>query len=107
MPCYQVNVISVELKAENEAMLTAALETLGHQYVFNSDGSVTVRTNGGNILIKDGRAQFSYANGQADVNALKREYAKEGVKAVAKKYGFNIKTQSESNKMELWKYTSN
>ena len=88
MPCYEVNLISVEFKAQNEGLLKAAAEGLG--YTFSKWQNFIVLTNnqGNSIDISNGKANTRYGT-QADINALKRAYSIEIIKQEAKTKGWS------------------
>ena len=80
MPCYEVNLVSVEFKAENEDLLKRAATALNWDYFKNGLG-VQV----GPVVIQGERAS---ARAQESINVLKRAYSQEVVKAAAKSKGW-------------------
>ena len=81
MPCYEVNLVSVEFKAESVKLLKAAAESLGLDYAGSGFGVTRI----GQVKLQNGQAT---ATNQADINALKRQYAVESVKAAARAKGW-------------------
>ena len=89
MPCYEVNLISVEFKAANEDLLKKAAESLG--YTFEK------MLRSGTIILHGYRSieAITIANGQAigqsqdAINALKRAYSLETIKQAAKVKGWS------------------
>ena len=96
MPCYEVNLVSVEFRAENEELLKKAVVGLGWQYEKVADA---VYVNDGQIYIVNGQAR---SESQASINTLKRAYSQEVVKAAAKSKGWAGSWQGAvtSNKLQ-------
>lgn len=87
MPCYEVNLITMEFKAAKEGLLKAAAESLG--YTFEKYGNlirVENRTGSYSVSIRDGLATSS---NQENINALKRAYSVETIKQAAKAKGWS------------------
>jgi len=82
MPCYEVNRVSVEFKAENEELLKRAANSL--EMAFSRCGArITI---GGRVFIENGIAS---SRSQDLINQLKRAYSQEVVKAAAKSRGWS------------------
>ena len=80
MPCWEVNRVSVEFKAEQEHLLKKAAVALNWE--FSKSGS---RVQVGPVVIQGERAS---ARAQESINVLKRAYSFEVVKAAAKSKGW-------------------
>jgi len=91
MPCYQVNLYSVEFKATNINILISALKSLQWDYDIN-DNIVYI----GSSLRINLDTQKAETNNQDLVNRLKRQYSKESVKIAAKKKGWILQKKSEN-----------
>ena len=84
MPCYQVNLISVEFKAEHLDLLEKAAISQ----------NLSFRKSGNTVYI--GRMEFNTASqtivgrNQSDINALKRSYSEQVVKTAAKRNGWTV-----------------
>lgn len=97
MPCYQVNLVSVEFKASNLMMLERATKALKLNFV---------RT-GNNIVMGD--MQFNTTTNQItgrqeNINQLKREYSRQTVQTMALKNGWTIQKKTVNNQYQLVKY---
>lgn len=102
LPCYEVNLISVDLKIANTDTLLAALKALGLTYIVEDDG-IEIKTPAGNITLSDGKAVFSEESCQAWVNKIKQAYSIKTIEQIAKKYKFTISAKP-GNKMTLRRY---
>jgi len=101
MPCYEQNLISVDLKAADHDMLLEAITAAGMTY--NVVGKkIEVKTPIGQITITDGKATFVNPNCQIWLNKLKQSYSLKSIEQIAKKYKFNI--IQKDNKITLRKY---
>ncbi len=102
MPCYEVNLISVDLKVADHDMLLDAIKALGLKYRVIGD-SIEVDTPAGQLTISNGTAQFSNSSVQQWVNKIKQAYSFKTVEKVSKKYKFTLTTKGE-NKIVLRRY---
>lgn len=80
--------MTVELKAADRKLLAEALKALGYKFVQNGNQFV-VQTPAGQVTINDDSAEFE-SRAQGYVNKIKQAYSLQTVKAMAKKYKFNI-----------------
>ena len=97
MPCYQVNLISVEFKAKHVNLLEAAARELG--WAYSAAGRYVV---GGMVKVDLEQQTATTANVDA-ANRLKVEYSRQAVLTMAKKKKWFVKQQS-NQKMELRRY---
>lgn len=82
MPCYEINLATVEFKVKNIGLLERAIYALKWNYAIN--GSRVTTSMGITIDLND--QTVSYPSGQQDVvNRLKQEYSHEVIKQAAKK----------------------
>ena len=102
MPCYQMNLISVEFQVKHISILEAAAKALG--WAYSQSGRYVVA---GTVKIdmEAGRAETSYRNQDA-VNRLKQEYSLQAVTkatAMMKKRKWFVK-KINRQKLELRAY---
>lgn len=112
MPCYQVNLVSVEFKAKNVELLFRALDSLQWKY-----STTSARVNGKEsgvtgvyIPVLNGRLNLvnntievpDYA--QQSVNKLKVEYSKQVLMEACKKKKWILKRKKENNKFQIGRY---
>jgi hypothetical protein len=102
LPCYQINLISVDIAAANKDLLEEAIKALGLAYTRNGE-SFTITTPSGRITIEDGKATFSNAACQQWVNKMKQAYSFKTIEYVAKKYKFTMTTKP-GNQITLRRY---
>jgi hypothetical protein len=96
MPCYQINVISVEFSGKSLALLKAAAKDLGWRYSHN--GNIVQI---GRVKVDLGRGM---ASGETDyINQVKRAYSRSTVKQVAKRNGWSVSVKGE-NKIVINKW---
>ena len=88
MPCYTVRLISVEFKAQNEAVLKKAASILKWSYVKNGN----VAQVGWVKVFLD--TQLAEAESQKDINALKRAYSQAAVSQAAQAKGWTVESWS-------------
>jgi|WetSurMetagenome_2_1015567.scaffolds.fasta_scaffold831374_2 hypothetical protein len=99
MPCYQVNLMSVEFKAENIGLLELAVKALG--WTFNNDtayNSSIVQVFDGRSWMKlriDGRESIVEKSKLPLVNKLKRKYSELAIMEAAKLKRWSIRKLSE------------
>lgn len=83
MPCYTVNLVSVEFKVSNEGLLKQAAESLKWSYTRSGNLAYV-----GNVRLY---LDLGKAEGrQAEINTLKRAYGQSAVKAAAKAKGWTL-----------------
>jgi len=99
MPCYQMNLISVEFKAKHANLLEAAAKALG--WAFSSSGRYVIC----GVVKIDLERQTARTDSynRASVNRLKVEYSRQAVLLAAKKQKWFVKQQS-TQKLELRRY---
>jgi hypothetical protein len=90
MPCYEVNLISVEFQGKSIEIL----KKLGARI----SGDIAI-LNGVEINLKTGIAKARY---QEDINRIKKLYSLETVKTLAKKKSWNIKTIGQKLTLTKW-----
>lgn len=81
MPCYQTNLMSVEFKAKNRALLIDAIKSLG--WKFQGVGNEIVVTTGSYdtlTLRLDSQQAVIEASAQSQLNKLKVAYSQQVVK---------------------------
>lgn len=100
MPCWEVNLISVEFKAKNIEHLKKALDNLGYRYRVVGDTVVVERL--GVIRLTQGRVDIERSD-QGKLNALKREYSKVTIEQVAKAKRWSVRPKGQY-KFQLAKY---
>lgn len=115
MPCYQVNILSVEFKARHRDLLKRAIEAIGFSMVELGDHTIHVVGNAKSygragigtrieINLETGLARMmgSRAN-QELLNELKRSYSRTVVEQIAKKKKW-IARKKSSNEITLMRY---
>ena len=96
MPCYTVNTISVELKAENWQLLSKAASAIGLKVTSVNNGFIRVETPDGAISISDGQATGQQAVVDKWANPLRVQYAKTVVREAATRMGWQVSQQSDN-----------
>ena len=91
MPCYRTQLMSVELKAADRDLLEQAIKSLGWGYQTQKSKEVFYCDNG--IIVYADSVDVPISR-QAHVNALKRQYSIEVVKAKAKAKGWTATWQT-------------
>ena len=102
MPCYQVNIVSLQLKLTSKERLVQALKELGYQ--------VEVR----NRVVFAGDMTFNLDVGEVDMrgtsrnavdrlNRVNRKYSEIALREIAKKKRWSFKMQEE-NKIRMVRY---
>jgi len=95
MPCWEVRTVSVEFKADNRALLNAAIEELGWRHQVASNGEVII--NGGDITLDLVRERATVRDSQqAALNQLKQAYSRQAVKSAAKRFNWACKMQGNN-----------
>lgn len=99
MPCDTISTTNVEFKMENTNvdLLQAALEGMG--YTVNKKGNtLSFRGSGYNYVngtFRDGKIDVEFNAWQSfDVNAVKRAYSTEVVRAMGKRFGWQLKEKA-------------
>jgi hypothetical protein len=102
MPCYERRITTVVLETAHLDLLEKALQTLGA--VTRHGASMTLRhsaTYGTKVEIKDGKVSLD-ENYKYIVDEIKQAYAKQVVRAAAKKFGWHVKEDNHNkNKMTV------
>ena len=94
MPCWEVNLVTVEFKARHKQILFAALDRLKIEYRENGDRIFLTNVSGRYIDLAEGKVVVeSYM--MDTVNKIKQEYSKIVVEQVAKKKKWAIKRLAE------------
>lgn len=94
MPCYQVNLMSVEFLAENLDLLEKAVRAEGGTFQRYGD-SVEIRLHGRSLTYDiKGQKMITeqYGNVSSEINALKRAYSREVVQKAAKKNHWSLRS---------------
>ena len=102
MPCYQIRKTTVKLEAANLDLLEKGLGTLGN-VIRSVTGHLKLTTDYGvTVNINKGVLEIDSYGVVADetIKKIKQAYAKEVVKAAAKKYGWHV-TQDKHNTNKL------
>ncbi len=104
MPCYEVNTVTVDLKAADWAILKNALKAKDSEF---EQVSINDRTKSatafhrtyGWVTIEDGTVtvEGSQRNGVNAANAINRAYSRQVLKATAAKYGWAVKQTPGTN----------
>lgn len=105
MPCWEVNTVSVDLKAADWAILKNALKDKANGF---SDVSINDRTKSasayhpeyGDLSIEDGQVTvetYSQRAGVAAANAINRAYSRQVLKGTAAKYGWALRNKPGTN----------
>ena len=104
MPCWEVNTVTVDLKAADWAILKNALKAKDSEF---EQVSINDRTKSatafhrryGWVTIADGsiEVQGSQRNGVDAANAVNRAYSRQVLKATAAKYGWAVKQTPGTN----------
>lgn len=103
MPCYQVNMVSVEFKAQSREHLEAALKQLGWQF---DDLGSQIRVNYGAMRIDLDSERVRLPDTQAayrSLNQLKVAYSQQVIQTKARKHRWVLK-QRAANKFEARRY---
>ncbi len=99
MPCYEVNLISIEFKVASKDNLLAALKNLA-LYPRERNDVIYFGNQRENINLSSGTIQ---AADTTTANQIKREYSKVTIEQIAKKKKWIFKKISES-KLQLRRY---
>ncbi len=95
MPCWEVRTMSVDFKADNQDLLTAAMQSLGWTAIELRPGVWQVDRLGGQIDLAAGRATIAEGR-QSELNQLKRAYSRKAVEQVAKKNRWRLSAKNET-----------
>jgi hypothetical protein len=100
MPCYERRITTVVLETAHLDLLEKALQTLGQ--TTRHGASMTLYTrNGVKAEIKGGKVSIDEQDIKV-VDQIKQAYAKEVVRAAAKKFGWHVKEDNHNkNKMTV------
>jgi len=103
MPCYQVQLMSVEFKVKNVDYLLKALELAGYlRYQYDKDAQIVYVNSRMLIDLKNNHIEVPSTD-QYYVNVLKRKYSEVVIADIAKKKKWVMKKLNE-NKGELRRY---
>jgi hypothetical protein len=104
MPCWEVNVYTVEFKAANLELLKKALESLGYQYeILESRGQLIASISGGiELNLTKEQATVSDYN-RNRLTRIRQEYAWKAIEEKAKQKKWFLKRKSK-NKAQLRRY---
>lgn len=106
MPCWEVNLMSVEFKNKNLDVLKEALKQLGFTFMVNDlNNTVTFNDKVGNnytIRMNIGAIETRYGK-KSSINQLKQEYSKVVVQKAAKKNRWALRSMV-ANKYKAVKY---
>lgn len=102
MPCYTVQTMSVEFKAEHLDLLGKAITALGWKVSATSNNWWSVQPTGATPFTIDFKAQKAVivSSQQAKLNELKRAYSMEALKRVAVKNRWQI-SKTKATKGQL------
>lgn len=102
MPCYEINTVTVDLKAADWAILKNALKAKDSEF---EQVSINDRTKSatafhrryGWITVADGTVtvEGSQRAGVDAANAINRAYSRQVLKATAAKYGWALRTNAD------------
>ena len=98
MPCYTVQLISVEFKAANKELLLSALKKLNWKYKIDKN---IITTNGINIDLK---AQTAVSYDSNLINKLKREYSIEAIKKATTTKQWTMRKNKQENSFQVVRY---
>ena len=102
MPCYTINLVSVEFKAENKELLMKALKQAGKTYSYdenldaNKIGVFDPKVGAWMTLFLDGRPSIIPQASMPILNQLKRKYSEVVVLEAARAKRFAIRKLSEN-----------
>lgn len=102
MPCYEINLVSLELKLTSKDRLVQALKELGYRVKVNQN---IVYANDMKFDLVQGRVTMRYT-GKAAVdrlNRVNRKYSEIALREIAKKKRWAFKMQEE-NKIRMVRY---
>lgn len=94
MPCYEVNLISVDLKAADKETLEEALKSLNLKYHY-SGTTLHIQTPAGSIEVNNGVAELREGT-QGWLNKIKQAYSLKTIEKIAKRYKFTISTKGDN-----------
>lgn len=95
MPCDTIATSTVEFKSENSDFLKRALEALGYS-VSEANGAIHGRKSYFESVIFENGSLTIRSNSGIDANAIKRAYSREVVTFASKKFGWQLKENSEN-----------
>lgn len=106
MPCWEINLMTVEFKIENIDLLLEILKELG--YSFNvSDSRISFRDKQGRSYTIDtiNKRVTMERSGSKIINEIKRKYSKKVMENMAKRNRWAVRTNPSShNKYRLVRY---
>lgn len=102
MPCYQVNLISVDISATDKDLLKKALVKLNMSFT-ETKTKFEIYTSYGSIIIQDNKAKLA-SNDQSTLNKIKEAYSQEVVTEAALQFGWTV--SEEEDHLVLTRYGS-
>ena len=102
MPCYQVNLLSVEIKAADRDLLERALRSLKFKYTRIRD-ELIIRTPNGTITISGEQASLP-ASAQEELNRIKCAYSDVVIEEAAQRFNWTV--SEEDDMIVLRRYSS-
>jgi len=93
MPCdtIQTNQVEFNLEHTDINLLKAALESLGFNVRQPSNGRLVFYNSSSSGSFHDGLLDTQSSFGEFDVNAVKRAYSEQIIKATSKRFGWDLK----------------
>ena len=105
MPCYEVNTMSVEFKADHVDLLEQALDVLGWVRDWNVAKTFCRASNGIELDLRTGKAEIRDGQGGL-LNELKRAYSQQVIKKVAQKNHWTVNwktsTKAKGSFIKTW-----
>ena len=99
MPCYEINLMTVEFKAKYKEILILALKKLGYE-----PSELNKKVYAANFTFDLQNQKVSFPKGFTNpMNEIKRKYSEIVLEQVAKKRRWVLKRQSEGN-FQMLKY---
>lgn len=97
MPCWEVNVYTLEFKAENIDLLKEALESLGYNYeIWESRGEMLCSLRGGiELNLTRGQATVSDYN-RSKLTRIRQEYSWKAIEKATKKKKWFLKKKAQN-----------
>ena len=97
MPCYQVNLISMNLQVSNPDLMISALKSLGYQNVNHNKRDNVIYFDKGNLDLIEG---VLTTRTQDMGNQIKKAYSTQAIEHIAKKKKWLLKKQG--NKLQKY-----
>ena len=100
MPCWTVNMISVEFSAKHLTLLMAAIKSMGLNGYYSPEDE-TIEVEDQIVINLKNQTANVYGDNFDALNRLKRAYSKTVIETVAKKRRWSVQTVGGENKMRL------